>query len=298
MRVSAFPNRAFTLVELAIVLVIIGLIVGGVLVGQDLIALAGARSLMKQMEGYQAAVSTFRTKYNCMPGDCLNANDSGLGPNGNGDGTIGCGTGSGRLTDPSTTVCYNKSFGGMTNSNMVRSTGEPNYFFMHLSAAGLISDSISQNPGGNVSTSMDLYFPKAATGKGYLHVLTWSNVTYIRTGIFGTDASGNPLVMGGGALSGQQAQYITQKLDENPQDMMEPGCLGASLCAAAPPILFKGRVAIAGAERNGGPAGGYFYLSPNYNSTGVGTCMNNNGGTYSFNLTIANNCNLIWKIDY
>ncbi len=52
----------FTLIELSIVLVIIGLIVGGVLVGQDLIKAAETRATVGQVEKYNAAVNTFRTK--------------------------------------------------------------------------------------------------------------------------------------------------------------------------------------------------------------------------------------------
>lgn len=68
-------TRGFTLVELAIVLVIIGLIVGGVMVGQDLITQSELKSVLKDKEYYQAATSTFRLKYNCLPGDCPNAYD-------------------------------------------------------------------------------------------------------------------------------------------------------------------------------------------------------------------------------
>lgn len=64
-------ESGFTLVELAIVLVIIGLIVGGVLVGQDLIKAAEIRSTVADVERYNAAANTFRNKYNGLPGDLL-----------------------------------------------------------------------------------------------------------------------------------------------------------------------------------------------------------------------------------
>jgi prepilin-type N-terminal cleavage/methylation domain-containing protein len=62
-------KKAFTLVELAIVIVIIGLLVGGVLQGQELIQQAKVRSLAKQIEGYRAAVVIFTDKYKYPPGD-------------------------------------------------------------------------------------------------------------------------------------------------------------------------------------------------------------------------------------
>ncbi|MAR56444.1 MAG: hypothetical protein CMM93_04610 [Rickettsiales bacterium] len=64
-------ESGFTLVELAIVLVIIGLIVGGVLVGQDLIKAAEIRATVSDLEKFNAASTTFRDKYSGYPGDLL-----------------------------------------------------------------------------------------------------------------------------------------------------------------------------------------------------------------------------------
>ena len=66
-------HQGFTLIELSIVLVIIGLIVGGVLVGQNLIRAAAVRSTLSDFEKYKTAAQTFRTKYDCYSGDCANA---------------------------------------------------------------------------------------------------------------------------------------------------------------------------------------------------------------------------------
>lgn len=97
---SSSHKAGFTLIELSIVLVIIGLIIGGVLVGRDMIKAAELRSVITDVERYKTAVNTFRGKYNCLPGDCANATDffgiaivcpDGLGRgtcNGNSDGVI------------------------------------------------------------------------------------------------------------------------------------------------------------------------------------------------------------------
>ncbi|MEJ0009143.1 MAG: prepilin-type N-terminal cleavage/methylation domain-containing protein [Alphaproteobacteria bacterium] len=69
-------HAAFTLVELAIVLVIIGLLVGGVLVGADLIKSAQFYALNQGKEDIVAAAMTFRDKYGRLPGDWMHATDT------------------------------------------------------------------------------------------------------------------------------------------------------------------------------------------------------------------------------
>jgi prepilin-type N-terminal cleavage/methylation domain-containing protein len=62
-------QQGFTLVELAIVLVIIGLIVASVLGGKDLIRNAEIRAVIKQYNEFQTGVTTFTERYNGLPGD-------------------------------------------------------------------------------------------------------------------------------------------------------------------------------------------------------------------------------------
>ncbi len=63
----------FTLVELAIVMVIIGLLIGGILKGQELIGNAQVTATIAQIKGLDAAITTFRDQYNALPGDMDNA---------------------------------------------------------------------------------------------------------------------------------------------------------------------------------------------------------------------------------
>ncbi len=61
--------NGFTLIEIAIVLVIIGLLLGGVLKGQELITGARVRNLISQQDGIKAAFFGFQDRYRALPGD-------------------------------------------------------------------------------------------------------------------------------------------------------------------------------------------------------------------------------------
>ena len=84
----------FTLVELSIVLVIIGLIIGGVLTGQQIIQNARITNAVNGIQAYQAQFQTYAQNYGVLPGDDPSAKDR--FPNGgltytvlpNGDGKI------------------------------------------------------------------------------------------------------------------------------------------------------------------------------------------------------------------
>jgi prepilin-type N-terminal cleavage/methylation domain-containing protein len=97
----------FSLVELSIVLVILGLLVGGILAGQSLIRAAELRSVSTELQKYQSSVGAFSDKYASLPGDMPDATavwgeahatlatcktTAGTGTqtcNGNGDGLVG-----------------------------------------------------------------------------------------------------------------------------------------------------------------------------------------------------------------
>lgn len=99
--------NAFSLIELSIVLVILGLIIGGVLAGRELIRASELRSVSTSFDKYKTAFASFKQRYFALPGDMKNAFDfwgvelgctdtvatdaARGGCNGNGDNKIGGG---------------------------------------------------------------------------------------------------------------------------------------------------------------------------------------------------------------
>lgn len=67
--IYAPASSGFSLVELSIVLVILGLLTGGILGGQELIKAAELRKVVQEAQNYRLAVNNFRLKYNGLPGD-------------------------------------------------------------------------------------------------------------------------------------------------------------------------------------------------------------------------------------
>lgn len=125
-------KKGFSLVELAIVLVIIGLIVGGILTGQDLIHASELNAIQSDVNRYSVAVNTFRLKYNGLPGDLVNAQSYW--------GAETC-PGSGATADVAGT-CNG-------NNNAIFDGNEPYRAWEHLRLAGLISGGYSGRVGAS-----------------------------------------------------------------------------------------------------------------------------------------------------
>lgn len=81
-------ERGFTLVELSIVLVIIGLLIGGILAAQSMISTAKITSFIAQIGRIDAEVEAFKSKYNYLPGDAPQFS-------GDGNGILACQKGGG-----------------------------------------------------------------------------------------------------------------------------------------------------------------------------------------------------------
>ena len=133
-------RQGFSLVELSIVLVILGLLTGGILAGQSLIRAAELRAVTTEYQRYTAATNTFRDKYFALPGDMANATAVwGAATNpGNGDGNINWGAGA-------------------------SATGEMFEFWNQMALAGLIEGKYSglAGPGGAIDTIPGTNSPKS-----------------------------------------------------------------------------------------------------------------------------------------
>lgn len=164
-------TQGFTLIELSIVLVIIGLIVGGVLVGRDLMAAAAVRAQISQMDAIQQATNTFRAKYGYLPGDIREPEASQFGFVARG-AYAGQGDGNGIIQGVSTNSAGN-------NSGMKVTGGEPVMVWVDLSYAKLIPGSftaaspLQQAPTNyclNSSCYGSYYPPATIGGNNYIYV--------------------------------------------------------------------------------------------------------------------------------
>lgn len=82
-------RKGFTLVELSIVMIIIGVLVGGVLSGQALVRQAKLRSVIAEVDKLRVAWNSFQRRYDVVPGDWAQAaNFFPTSAGGNGDGCL------------------------------------------------------------------------------------------------------------------------------------------------------------------------------------------------------------------
>jgi len=130
--------EAFSLVELSIVLVILGLLTGGILAGQSLIRASELRAVTSEYQRYVAATQTFRDKYLSIPGDMTNATRF-WGRTAN---VATCVTNSSAsVTSPGT--CDGDGDGTLDMGAGASLSGERTQFWNQLAQAGLIEGSYS-----------------------------------------------------------------------------------------------------------------------------------------------------------
>ena len=206
-------RTAFSLVELSIVLVILGLLTGGILAGQSLIRAAELRSVTTQFQRYVTAAQSFRDKYFAYPGDFNNAQAFWGAQGTNCSGTV--------TTLTTTGTCNGNGNGTIDNAAAASSNGERFQFWRQLALAGLIEGNYSGISGGGGAA--DTNSANAPVGRiastlwGVGSYITSGNATYF-DGNVNTAYSIGALMSGSGPnnpiLKPEEAWNIDTKMDD------------------------------------------------------------------------------------
>lgn len=133
-------QHGVTFIEIAIVLVAIGLLLGGVLKGQELVMSARVRQLIAQQDNIKAAFFGFQDRFRAFPGDYAAA-----------DSALRC---------PGPAACLNGNGNGIVESNaspaMAGSgpseTREDLLVWMHLASAGLLAGGYAMTAGESAAS--------------------------------------------------------------------------------------------------------------------------------------------------
>lgn len=191
-------KAGFTLIELSIVLVIIGLIVAGVVGGQSLVRQAQLRSVISEQDAVKVAINNFRLNYrNSLPGDFSTASQY----------WTGCAGGGASLPN-----CNGNGDGQINLTNLV-ATDEAFRFWEHLNLAGLYPGSFTGAGAGTTFLQADLgsNVPSSKfSGAGiFVHTNTTLDENHI---IFGAPRALD--ISNGDVFSVTQAASLDDKVDD------------------------------------------------------------------------------------
>lgn len=177
-------QTGFTLIELAIVLVIIGLLLGGVLRGQELINSAKVKNMVRDFQNVQVYVYGYQDKYKALPGD---------------DAAAAAHVGSTAMQ--STTGQGNGLIGGAWDggANGTAPTAEAGIFWQHVRLAGLAP--------GPTSGADSNYYPTNADG-GRIGISSVSGFT-------GPSGLSGAYVVCSAGILGKFAKQIDTTLDDS-----------------------------------------------------------------------------------
>lgn len=160
-------NQGFTLIEISIVLVIIGLLLGGVFKGQELIVQGRIKSIANDFNGIATAFYSYQERYRALPGDDKNAATrwSGISPtpiSGNGNATLDSDS------EKSQVWSHLRAAGFLTGSGDEPPLHAENAQFSVIdNAAGLTGLSIcATNVSGKVANAVDSQLDDGVSNQG------------------------------------------------------------------------------------------------------------------------------------
>lgn len=219
--------------ELAIVLMIIGLLIGGILRGQELMENARVTSTIQQTKAYDGATTTFRDAYGVLPGDM--ANPQNRLANCIGDCALSdANSGNNRLGTNFITAFAGTSYDAQPASENRR-------FWLQLAVARLIS---GVDASGAQTNAWGVMYPAAKIGGGFnaafVNIAAAAPVPgvsghflVLRNGAVNTAAASANEATGTAALSPLRAAQIDRKLDDGLPQTGDVVGIGTANCTTA-----------------------------------------------------------------
>lgn len=193
-------RKGFTLVELSIVLVIIGLLAAGILVARSMISVVRIQSQIRQVQQFDISITNFKLKYNQLPGDCSICQITGASQ-GNNNGKL-----EGR---------DDSSPPGIDIAPYARVWIEPYFFFIELSQMGDLKDRYIYTL-SSVSFGVGKQFPEASIGRGGVITIgnNFGDIYYTFMTVNTTGQTDYPTIMPRGNFSPEEALSIDTKMDD------------------------------------------------------------------------------------
>lgn len=210
-------HAGFTLVELSIVLVILGLLVGGVLTGQSLIRASELRSVITEYNNFKTAHNSFRDRYFGVAGDMNNGTAFW------GKDNVACTGHTGTTATPGT--CNGNGDGNVNPGGAAGGTGEIYRYWQQLALAGLIAGTYSGNAGSgsNIDSNNGINVPQSKISGAGWSIYSWGVVGVNGGGLGNFEGNYyNTYLLGGDAgnlnerdiVTGPEAWNVDTKMDD------------------------------------------------------------------------------------
>jgi len=211
---KSYAEKGFSMVELAIVMVILGLLIGGAVAGREVMKVSKLRAVISDLQKYKVAISAFEETYGGLPGDLRNAEDiwgsaaDCVAPYGAEVGHTCDGDGNGRISN-----------GTHTDDT------EPYTAWDQLSLAKMITGAYS---GAGTGTDIGVNTPESSGFEGAGYSIRYYDNAFGYTDSLNRTFDGNYMRFGRSdgsrndaetsSLSPNDASYIDRKMDDGTPD--------------------------------------------------------------------------------